>query len=67
MGSIEERLSRISLALLPLGIITFACAIGLLPQDLVIRTGKVLAVWVSLSLPIGVFIGHCMPREMDRA
>ena len=67
MDSSEDRISRITLALLPLSVITIACAASLLPQDLLIGTGKILAAWLALSVPIGVFVGHCLPHETERA
>jgi hypothetical protein len=60
-----DRLSRLVPALAPAAIVTLGCTVGLLPWHAVGRTIGLLAVWMMLSLPLGIVIGHCALSEPD--
>jgi hypothetical protein len=61
----EERRDRLILALVPTTITVLGCAASLLPRDLVVQAIGVLTIWLTLSLPVGIAIGHCMIGEAD--
>ncbi len=70
MRLVEDRLRRWVLALLPACILIFGVCASLLPEDLqdvVALFITVLAGWLALSVPVGVFIGHCVLRDLDRS
>jgi hypothetical protein len=65
MSPMEDRLTRLTLALVPVVIVALGCGASLLPRDLVVRAIGALAAWLSLSLLIGVVVGHCALGEAD--
>ena len=56
---------RLVLVLVPAVIVTLGCGVSLMPRDLVIRWTSLLAAWLTLSLPVGVLVGHCVPDEAE--
>lgn len=66
MPLIEDRLVRSALTLVPTTIVVLGIGISLLPADLFVRVLSALGAWLSLSLPIGIFVGHCVLDGTDR-
>lgn len=62
MSSIGDRLV---LALVPAIIVTLGCGVSLMPYDLIVRGTSLLAAWLTLSLPVAVLVGHCVPDEAE--
>jgi hypothetical protein len=56
---------RLVLALVPTTITVLGCGLSLLPRDWVLQAISVLIVWLTLSLPVGIAIGHCIIGETD--
>ena len=65
MSSNGETRDRLILALVPTTITVLGCGVSLLPRDWVLQAIGVLIVWLTLSLPVGIAIGHCMIGEAD--
>jgi hypothetical protein len=65
MSLMEDRLARLALALVPVVIVALGCGVSLLPRDLVVRAIGALTAWLTLSLLIGVVVGHCALGEAD--
>ena len=66
MLSDGDRRDRRILALVPTTITVLGCGVSMLPRDhWVLQAIGVLSVWLTLSLPVGIVIGHCMIREAD--
>ena len=65
MSSIEDRLARSILLLVPAIIVTLGCGVSLLPREMVVRAISALTAWLTLSLLIGVVVGHCALGEID--
>jgi hypothetical protein len=65
MSSNGVRSSRVALAVMPAAIVALGCGASLVPRDLVMHVGSVLAVWLTLSLPVGVAVGRCALGEAD--
>ncbi len=66
MTSVGDRLDRFILVLVPAAVITVGYGVSLMPRDLVVRGTSLLAAWLTLSLPVGVLVGHCVPDEAER-
>jgi hypothetical protein len=58
-----NRRDAITPLLLPIGIVAVGCGASLLPHGLIVEAAQVLAAWLTLSLPIGVLVGHCILDE----
>jgi hypothetical protein len=66
MTSNGDRRDRLILALVPTAITILGCGVSLLPRHhWVLQAIGVLSVWLTLSLPVGIAIGHCMLGETD--
>jgi hypothetical protein len=65
MTAVEDRFARLMLVLVPACIVIVGCGASLLPHRVVIELVEFLAVWLSLSLLVGVVAGHCMLSESD--
>lgn len=65
MSNVGERLGRLTLILLGAVVVTAGWGVSRLPQDLVIQIASVMAGWLTLSLPIGIIVGHCILDEVD--
>jgi hypothetical protein len=65
MTSSDDRLARLTLALVPLAIVAVGCSLSLLPRGIVSEIFTVLGLWLSLSVPFGVVVGHCALGEGD--
>ncbi len=65
MSSNGETRDRLILALVPTSITILGCGLSLLPHDWVLQAIGVLIVWLTLSLPVGIAIGHCIIGETD--
>lgn len=63
MSGPEDRLVRLTLAAIPVAIVALGLGASLLPGDLVVQVACGLTVWLMLSLPIGVLVGHCILGE----
>ena len=61
----EDRPARITLVMVPIAIVALGCGVSLLPRDVVLQVFNVLAAWLTLSLPIGVLVGHCALGESE--
>jgi hypothetical protein len=65
MSTIEDRLARLILVLVPSIIVTLGCGVSLLPRDMVMQAINALTAWLTLSLLIGVVVGHCALGEAE--
>jgi hypothetical protein len=65
MSSNGETRDLLILALVPTTITVLGCGLSLLPRDWVVQAIGVLIVWLTLSLPVGIAIGHCIIGETD--
>ena len=65
MSFLGERRDRITPVLLAVGIVAVGCGASLLPHRLVVEAAQVMAAWLTLSLPIGVLVGHCVLDEAE--
>jgi hypothetical protein len=59
-----DRLDRLLLASVP-AIIALGGGVSLLPRELLLRATGVLTVWLTLSVPIGIVVGHCALGEAE--
>jgi hypothetical protein len=59
MPSAEDRLARLMLVVVPITLVALGCGVSLLPHDVIMQVFYVLAAWLTLSLPIGIVVGHC--------
>ena len=62
---IEDRLIRSALTLVPVIIVALGIGVSLLPIDVIVQVLIALAAWLSLSLLIGIFFGHCVLDGAD--
>ena len=65
MATVGDRLVRLTLALMPVVIVTLGCGASLLPRELVARAISALTAWLTVSFLIGVVVGHCVLGEAD--
>ncbi|HEX3398848.1 MAG TPA: hypothetical protein VHT74_00835 [Acetobacteraceae bacterium] len=63
MPSVEDRLTRLTIAAVPAVIVAVGYCLSLLPRSLVIEMLSILALWLSLALPLGIVVGHCALSE----
>jgi hypothetical protein len=63
MTPAEDWINRSILAVVPLAIIVAGCCLSQLPRSLVMEALSILAVWLCISLPLGVVVGHCALSE----
>jgi hypothetical protein len=64
MRVLGDRLDRLLLASVP-AIIALGGGVSLLPRELLLRATGVLTVWLTLSVPIGIVVGHCALGEAE--
>jgi hypothetical protein len=64
MRILGDRLDRLLLASLP-AIMALGGGIYLLPRELLMRATGLLTVWLTMSLPIGIVVGHCALGEAE--
>ena len=64
MRILGDRLDRLLLSSVP-AIIALAGGVSLLPHELLVRATGVLTVWLTMSVPIGVVVGHCALGEAE--
>jgi hypothetical protein len=64
MRILGNRLDRLLLASLP-AVIALGVGISLLPRELLLRATGVLTVWLTMSVPIGIVVGHCALGEAE--
>jgi hypothetical protein len=65
MSSVGDRLTRLTLALVPAIIVTLGCSASLVPRELVAKAISALTAWLTLSVLVGVVVGHCALGEAD--
>ena len=65
MSSVGDRLTRLALALVPVVIVALGCGASLLPRELVAQAITALTAWLTLSVLVGVVVGHCALGEAD--
>ena len=65
MRTVEDRLARLTLAALPTAIVLLGCGASLLPHRIVVEALDFLIVWLTVSLSVGVLVGHCTLSESD--
>jgi hypothetical protein len=65
MSFLGDRRDPVKQLLLPLGIVAIGCGASLLPHHLIVEAAQLLAAWLTLSLPIGVVVGHCVLDEAE--
>jgi hypothetical protein len=66
MSSVGDRLTRLVLALVPVVIIAVGCGgASLLPRALVAHAITALTAWLTLSVLVGIVVGHCALGEAD--
>jgi hypothetical protein len=64
MRYLGDRLDRLLLTCLP-AVIILGGGICLLPRELLVRATGVLTVWLTMSVPIGIVVGHCALGEAE--
>ena len=63
MMQTEDRLNRAILAAVPALIVGVGVGLSLLPRSTASEVLTLLLAWTSLSLPLGIALGHCVPFE----
>jgi len=61
----DLRAARLAIVLVSGFIALIGYRVDLLPRELVISALTVLTAWLSLSVPVGVLVGHCVLSEGD--
>jgi len=46
-------------------VVIAGCGISLLPHGLIVQAVNLLTIWLYLSIPIGIAVGHCALSESD--
>ena len=59
------RIARLTLAMVPAVILTLGCCVRLLPHHVLVHAISALTAWLTLSLLVGVVVGHCALGEAD--
>ena len=59
----EDRLARLALIIVPISIVSLGIGASVLSPAVVGQVAGAIAAWLSLSLPVGVLIGHCVLGE----
>jgi hypothetical protein len=67
MVQTEDRLVRATLAAIPALIVGLGVGLALLPRSTASELLMLLLAWTSLSLPLSIAIGHCVPYEEQEA
>ncbi len=67
MTASEDRLARLTLALLPASIVAIGFCLSLLSRGIVDEVFIILTAWLAVSLPVGVVVGHCTLSELECA
>jgi ABC-type spermidine/putrescine transport system permease subunit II len=65
MSSTDERLARLTFATVPITIVAVGCGLSLLPMGVVGGALGVLTAWLTVSIPVGVLVGHCVLSDSD--
>ena len=63
MVQTEDRLAQAMLAAIPAIIVGLGVGLSLLPRSAASEVLTLLLAWTSLSLPLGIALGHCVPYE----
>lgn len=67
MVQTEDRLARAIVAAIPALIVGLGVWLAVMPRSTVNDLLTLLLVWASLSLPLGIAFGHCVPYEEPEA
>ena len=63
MVETEELLARAMVAVIPATVVGLGVGLSLLPRGTASELLTLVLAWTSLSLPLGIAFGHCVPRE----
>jgi hypothetical protein len=63
MSLASRRSQRLLLVCIPALIVAVGCGARLLPPAIVVHVVTYLSLWVALSLPMSILVGHCALSE----
>ena len=65
MSAGNDRFNQLALWIVPTSIVMVGCGVRLLPHHMVMHLAEFVIAWLTVSVPVGVFTGHCMLGECD--